>query len=133
MLNFAVSKITHASRLTLVSLPEETESFYLKEKLHSLDWGDGCFGDSSGDATGQEVLGERNSCLIHGAMFLVCLSDNSTIDIPHCPLQLMACTDEMADCEEALRIYVTQLIAIQYEKCDLRILAHPSGHAALRQ
>lgn len=50
------SKITEATRLTHNAFRKA--EFYLKEKLHSLDWGDGCFGDGSGDATGQEVLGE---------------------------------------------------------------------------
>lgn len=32
----------------------------------------------------------------------------STQDKPHCPLEKLACTDEMADCEAARGIYVTQ-------------------------
>lgn len=42
-------------------------------------------------------------------------SDNQYSRYPHCPLQLMACTDEMADCKAALRIYPTQWLAIQCE------------------
>lgn len=78
----AVSSKTGASRLTAPG--RRTFFSYLKEKLHSLNWGDGCFGDGSGDATGQEVLGEGDSRLTHGAMFLMCLSGNNqyTLDIP---------------------------------------------------
>lgn len=93
--------------------------FYLKEKLHSLDWGDGCFGDGSGDTTSQEILGERNSRLTHFWMFLMCLSGNQyTQYSPHCPLWLLACTDEMADCVAALRIYLLHSIAITDERSD---------------
>lgn len=37
----------------------------LEEKLDSLDGCYGCFGDSSGNSTSQEVLGEGNRCLRH--------------------------------------------------------------------
>lgn len=51
--------------------------------------------------------------------------------MPHCPLQLMACTDEMADCLAALGIYITQSIAIQHGNCGLRALANPSTSRGL--
>lgn len=67
----------------------KTFFFYLKEKFDSLDGCNGCFGDGGGDATSQKVLGERDRCLIHGAMFLMCLSDNQyNADFPRCPLRL---------------------------------------------
>lgn len=48
-----------ATRLTQTALPEEVFLFSdLKEKLHSLNRGDGCFGDGSGDSASQEVLSE---------------------------------------------------------------------------
>lgn len=42
---------------------------------------------------------------------------------PHCPLQLMACTDEMADFQAALEIYVTPSIAIHRGNCGVSGLA----------
>lgn len=42
-----------ASKLNILKLPA-----YLKEQLHSLNGGNGCFGDGSSNATSQEVLEE---------------------------------------------------------------------------
>lgn len=64
----AASELTQASRLTQGAFRKR--EFYLKEQLHSLNWSDGCFGDGGGDATGQEILGEGDSCLTHGSDFL---------------------------------------------------------------
>lgn len=57
----------------------------------------------------------------------------STDDKPHCPLQLMACTDEMADCIAAFGIYIRQSIAIHHGNCGLRMFANLSTSQSLRQ
>lgn len=38
---------------------------YLEEKLHSLDGGNSCFRDGSGNTASQEVLGEGNCLFTH--------------------------------------------------------------------
>lgn len=60
---------------------------HLEEKLDSLDGGNSGFGDGSGGATSQEVLGEGNGCVTHLQM----LSDSSARWLG------FACGVEMAD------------------------------------
>lgn len=52
-------------RMTGVCRGTETVVTHLEEKLDSLDWSYSCFGDGSGDATCQEVLGEGNGLFTH--------------------------------------------------------------------
>lgn len=42
---------------------------YLQQQLDSLNGSDSCFGDGSGDTTGQKVLHETNHRVRHGCRF----------------------------------------------------------------
>ena len=95
---------------------------HLKEKLDSLDGSHGCLGDGGGDASGHEVLGEGNGCLIHGCfrVFLLKLQENNRYLLIYQPPPLLALrpglrslvsgcsdthSDEMADVEAAEGFY----------------------------
>lgn len=48
--------VKQATWLTLNEPPGRRIFSYLKEKLHSFDWSDGCFGNGSGNTASQEIL-----------------------------------------------------------------------------
>lgn len=88
---------------------------YLKEKLDSLNGSDSCLGDSSGDSSGQEILGKRNGGLTHLGCFVfayLCvvvlvfpLKFSGLLSIPPASGSL-ACSVEMADFYTGLRIFL---------------------------
>lgn len=51
------------------------QSFYLQQQLDSLNGSDSCFGDGSGDATGQKVFHKTNHRVRHDWLFLVEIRD----------------------------------------------------------
>lgn len=51
------------------------QSFYLQQQLDSLNGSDSCFGDGSGDATGQKVFHKTSHRVRHDWLFLVEIRD----------------------------------------------------------
>lgn len=47
----------------------EKNTAYLQQKFYSLDGSNGCFGDGSGDAASQEVLGKGDGLFTHLRVF----------------------------------------------------------------
>lgn len=61
---------------------------YLQQKFDPLDGGHGCFGDSRGDSTCQEILQEADDRVTHGAGVCVCVRLSVCLSCSRAHLQL---------------------------------------------